>query len=69
MYGSMLVQYPHASEPVKAQARRVRIPEQIVCDPIRFVEKKNSLLVKIKKKRVITWMTINEIYRHIVLPN
>ena len=51
MYGSMLVQYPHASEPVKAQARRVRIPEQIVCDPIRFVEReeKKSLLVRKKK--------------------
>ena len=31
-------------------------------------EKKKSLVLK-RKKRVSTWMTINEIYRHIVLPN
>ena len=39
----MLVQYPHASEPVRAQARRERIREKIVCDPLRFTEKKKHV--------------------------
>ena len=56
MYGSMLVQYPHASEPVKAQARRVRIPEQIVCDPIRFVERKKY---RAEKKKTGQYMDDN----------